>query len=396
MTCDNPHRQHEFCCLCLHDWTSATYDASFCIGGAEASHSEVLASVDRQIRSNWAQQTHGTRRAEDTYVEKVSQRSRAALTTCLESDAELLSAEIADVLLRWRRFLEFYDHRETQIRAAAQVVFAGVVDSHRAQQELIELLSWVRDRRWLRLSPEDVDAHKESSMDPQSFLELPCPVRRRMHAERALICLEEHFGSQLVEYERNMVRAPHDEEQSARLWRIEMANAHAQAAAEYEAAVVRCRFLAAAALDNARAHAENRCERLEEDFVRERDRAAVAELAFADLGVQLREEQVMVSEFQDTALGIQAQVDEFVEQYAESTKRVIDRECSDVKKHERDLVENAEALAWHEESGTTELRRELRQAMVGSNDRWTSCVNEVTFVVVVAVRNCCRKCQRRM
>ena len=70
----------------------------------------------------------------------------------------------------------------------------------------------------------------------------------------------------------------------------------------------------------------------------------------------------MVSEFQDTAFDIQAQVDEFVEQYAESTKRVIDQECSDVKKHERDLVENGEALAWHEESGMTELRRELQQA----------------------------------
>ena len=106
-----------------------------------------------------------------------------------------------------------------------------------------------------------------------------------MHAERVLICLEVHFGGQLVEYERNMVRARHGEEQSAGLWRIEMANAHAHAAAEQEAAVARCRFLAAA-----RAHAENRCERLEEDFVRERDRAAVAEHAFADLGRQLREE----------------------------------------------------------------------------------------------------------
>ena len=79
-------------------------------------------------------------------------------------------------------------------------------------------------------------------------------------------------------------------------------------------------------------------------------------------GAQLREEQAMVSEFQDTALGMQAQVDEFVEQYAESIKRVIDRECSDVKKHEQDLVENAEALAWHEESVVAELRRELQQA----------------------------------
>ena len=299
-------------------------------------------------------------------------------------------AEDAVVPLRWRRLLEFYDHRETRIRATVQVVFADVVDSHRAQQELIELLSWVRDRWWLRLSPEDVDAHNESFMDPQAFLELPCPVRRQMRAECALVCLEQHFGSQLVEYERNMaertqqevganraevtsaleavaannaqlvawgnvafeqrdmalsqtvreefdgyrahiavemqedipahveariaevrdffrgqfnegarrveqharehcemfaaalreeahrelisvegssayrqarvqeelVRARHGEEQSAGLWRIEMANAHAQAAAEQEAAVARCRFLAAAALDNARAHAE--------------------------------------------------------------------------------------------------------------------------------------------
>ena len=155
--------------------------------------------------------------------------------------------------LRWRRLLEFYDHHETQIRAAVQVVLADVVDSHRAQQELVELLSWVRDRWWLRLSPEDVDAHNESFMDLQAFLELPCPVRRRMHAERALICLEEHFGSQLVKYERNMVRARHDEEQSTGLWRTEMANAHAHAAAEQEAAVARYRFLAAAALDNTRA-----------------------------------------------------------------------------------------------------------------------------------------------
>ena len=281
MKCDNPRCQHEFCCLCLHDWANATYNASFCIGRAEASHSEVLASVERQIRSNWAQQAHDTRPAEDTNEKEVLQCFRVALTTRLESDAELLWAEDTEVPLRRRRFLEFYDHHETRIRAAAQVVLADIVDSHRAQQELVELLSWVRDRWWLRLSPEDVDAHNESFMDPHS-------VWRQICAERVLVRLEEHFGSQLVEYERNMVRARHGEEQSAGLWRIEMANVLAHAAAEREAEVVRCRFLAAAALDNASAHAENRCERLEEGFVRERDRAAVAELVLADRGAQLR------------------------------------------------------------------------------------------------------------
>ena len=135
MTCGNPRCQYEFCWFCLHDWTSATHDASFCTGRAEASHSEVLASVERQIRSNWAQQAHDTRPAEDTYAEEVLQRFRVALTTRLESDAELLSAEDADVPLRWRRFLELYDHSETWIRATAQVAFADVVDSHSAQPD---------------------------------------------------------------------------------------------------------------------------------------------------------------------------------------------------------------------------------------------------------------------
>ena len=215
MKCDNSRRQHEFCCLCLHDWTTARYDASFCIGSVEASHLEVLAFVEKQTRSKWAQQAHDMWPAEDTYAKEALQGFNVTLITRLESDAELISAEIADVLLRWRLSLEFYDHSETRIRVTAQVVFADVVDSYRTQQELIELLSRVRIRWWLRLSPEDVGSHNESVMDPQTFLELPCPVRRRMYAERALLSLEEHFGSQLVEYEWNMAQAQHGEEQSA-------------------------------------------------------------------------------------------------------------------------------------------------------------------------------------
>ena len=104
-----------------------------------------------------------------------------------------------------------------------------------------------------------------------------------MQAERVLICAEECFGSQLVEYERNMVRARYGEKQSAGLRRIEMANAHAHATAKQEAAVARCRFVAAAALDNA--HAENRCERVVEGFVRERDCPAVADVVLAGNGL---------------------------------------------------------------------------------------------------------------
>ena len=155
----------------------------------------------------------------------------------------------------------------------------------------------------------------------------------REEAHRGLISVEGSSASRQARVQEELVRARHGEEHSVGMWKTEMTNARAQAAAEHEAAVARCRSSSAAALDNARDHAENRCERLEEGFVRERDRAAVAELVLTDQGAQLREEQAMVSELRDTALGMQAQVDEFVQQY----KRVIDRECSDVKKHERDL-----------------------------------------------------------
>ena len=49
--------------------------------------------------------------------------------------------------------------------------------------------------------------------------------------------------------------------------------------------------------------------------------------------------------FKTQRLACRPGFDEFVEQYAESSKRVTDRECSDVKQHDRDLVGNAEALA---------------------------------------------------
>ena len=116
----------------------------------------------------------------------------------------------------------------------------------------------------------------------------------REEAHRELIFVEESSAYRQARVQEELVQARHGEEQSAGLWRIEMASAHAQAAAEQEAAVARCRFLAGAALDYARANTENRFERLEEGFVRERDRVAVAKLALADWGAQLREERAML------------------------------------------------------------------------------------------------------
>ena len=174
------------------------YNASFCIGSAEASNSEVLAPVERQMCSHWAQQAHD---ATDTYAEEIPQRFRSALATRLESTEELFLAEVAVAPLRWRRILEFSDHSKTRIRATAQVVLADVVDSHRAQQVLIELLSLgARQAVGSDCLPRVLTHTKRAPWTRK--LTWNCrvpPVRRRMRAERALICLEEHFGSQLVD-----------------------------------------------------------------------------------------------------------------------------------------------------------------------------------------------------
>ena len=103
MKCDTHRCQHEFCCLCLHEWTSAAHDSSFCTGRAKASSGVCGEAVTLQLGAT------GVRHAASG-----------------RHDAELFSAEDADVPLRWRRFLEFYDHRETRIRATAEVVFARV------------------------------------------------------------------------------------------------------------------------------------------------------------------------------------------------------------------------------------------------------------------------------
>ena len=141
------HARH----LVLHRWSRG-----LAFGGSAVPWRGRYALFGRNRRT-----TRGQRRI--LFAEEVLQRFRVALTKHLESDAELFLAEVAHVPLRWRRFLEFCDHSETRIRATSQVAFADVVDSHCGQQELIELPSWVRDKWWLRLSPEDVHAVDTSS-----------------------------------------------------------------------------------------------------------------------------------------------------------------------------------------------------------------------------------------
>ena len=109
MTCGNPHCRHELYWLCLHDWTRATHDASFCTGRAEASHSEVLASVERQIRSNSAQHAHDTRPAEDTY---------AKVTGALEA----VAADNAQLVARGN---VAFEQRDRALRQTLRVEFDG-------------------------------------------------------------------------------------------------------------------------------------------------------------------------------------------------------------------------------------------------------------------------------
>ena len=169
---------------------------------------------------------------------------------------------------------------------------------------------------------EDVPAHTEvSDFSWGRFNEGACRVEQharehcevfavalREEAHRELVSAEGSSASRQARVQEELVRARHDEEHSVGLWKIELADPRAQAVAEQEAAVTCCRSSAAAVLDDIRARTKHRCERLEKGFVSERDRAAVVE---------------------DTALGMQAQVDEFVDQYAESTKCVMSRGTSE-------------------------------------------------------------------
>ena len=87
-------------------------------------------------------------------------------------------------------------------------------------------------------------------------------VALREEAHRELISVEGSSSFCQARVQEELVRARHCEEYSIGMWKTEMADARAQAATEQEVAVARCRSSAAAALDNARAHAENHCERL--------------------------------------------------------------------------------------------------------------------------------------
>ena len=77
-----------------------------------------------------------------------------------------------------------------------------------------------------------------------------------------------------------------------------MANVHAQATAEREASGGPLSVLGGSGNSTTPVFMLNIVAKdFEEGFIRERDRAAVAELVLADTGVLLRQEQAMVSEF---------------------------------------------------------------------------------------------------
>ena len=66
----------------------------------------------------------------------------------------------------------------------------------------------------------------------------------REETHRELISAEGSSASRQARVQEELVRARHGEEHSVGLWKIEIANARAQATTEQEAAVARCRFLA--------------------------------------------------------------------------------------------------------------------------------------------------------
>ena len=84
-------------------------------------------------------------------------------------------------------------HRTAPPQRPILDAFAGVVDSYQAQQDLIELLTCVRDKWYLQLSLKVVEARSKIFVDSQAHLELPCLVKQWMRTERVLIRLDQHI-----------------------------------------------------------------------------------------------------------------------------------------------------------------------------------------------------------
>jgi hypothetical protein len=178
MTCSNPRCYHEFCWLCLRDWHSPSHDAMACamqfvemssVHGAASSEqpervNEVMEAVEKNISKNWEELSTESKLSREDYATEVRERFGIALSSALESDREVIDQMMWDIednhSLHLSFFLlQYYEFREQCAREAASLLFGfrPLDDELRTHcmSYLMSFVSWMRERWWLRLTPED-------------------------------------------------------------------------------------------------------------------------------------------------------------------------------------------------------------------------------------------------
>lgn len=207
MTCANTRCLHQFCWLCLHDWTSPSHDSSRCAmrlddpDSGALGNDEVMAVVEQRILTNWDTQPMETRPSRDTYAAEVRHRFGKALSVVLDSDRDLIYNDEPPALLHLNfRLMFFYDQQERRCRRLAEAVFskaaaaAAAVDGPKRRDgvgDLNGLLGWLRARWWLRLDPEDAAVYLSHERAPIDRRVLHEQMRAtQLRAEHALHCFQ--------------------------------------------------------------------------------------------------------------------------------------------------------------------------------------------------------------
>ncbi|CAK0892990.1 unnamed protein product, partial [Prorocentrum cordatum] len=186
------------------------------------------------------------------------------------------------------------------------------------------------------------------------FAECVRQVEQHAHEHCQLFAagLRERSRGELAEAELAAATRHASDEHVSKALRLEIVSLRGQATAERDIAVSQCRLAEQTALEGARAHAggEGRDRvldlrsRLEAEEAQSMDLRARLRAA----GDRLEHEEFEAAELRATALCMQGQVDDFVQRFTEGTQHVLETE--------QNIVENAEAVAEHEEFLVAQLR----------------------------------------
>ena len=182
-----------------------------------------------------AEQHFGSRLVE--YERNMAERTwqevganRAEVTSALEAVAANIAFEQRDRALRQTVREEFDGYRAHLAMEMQEDIPAHV------EARIVDVCDFFRGQ--FNEGARQVERHAREHCEMFA-------VALREEAHRELISVEGSSASRQARVQEELVRARHGEEYSVGLWKTEMANARAQAAAEQEVAVARCRSSAA-------------------------------------------------------------------------------------------------------------------------------------------------------